>query len=241
MEDQLSRQQDRLPARFRVGRLIAIIVGIGLLAVGGVIPGFGVAQGDGYFTTQYGDIKTSTAAAITREVDVEGRNPTDPQNDPGDLARVRIQTKPINQKKPMFIGIAKRSDVQRYLSGTAHDEMSTFDVNPFAVTFNRHPGSTRVQPPGEQKFWAASASGAGPLELQWNKSVDEWVVVAMNADGRQGVAVSANIGLRFGFLLPLGFGLLACALAIAAVLILARRKKSIDTAVSPHRNGTSPW
>jgi hypothetical protein len=53
-----------------------------------------------------------------------------------------------------------------------------------------------------------------------------WSAVVMNADGSPGVEVRADVGLRFGFLLPLGIALLASGLLLAAGPSLLSRRRS---------------
>ena len=55
-----------------------------------------------------------------------------------------------------------------------------------------------------------------------------WAVAVLNADGRRGIAVEADIGAKVGWLIWAGIGLtvaglLVTATAIALVMILGRR------------------
>ncbi|BDZ57719.1 hypothetical protein GCM10025872_13760 [Barrientosiimonas endolithica] len=212
--------------------MLWVVTVVTLLAGAGVTTAAAL-QGRDFFTTGYAPLRTGSAAMVTREIDVEGRRPTDPQNDPGDLARVRIQVRGIEPGRPVFVGIARRADVERYLRGTAHDEMSTFTTDPLRVSWTRRPGESVAPPPGEQPFWVATSqvTGPGTAELQWDKSLGEWMAVAMNADGSPGVQLEANVGLRFGFLLPAGLGLLALSLAGGAALVATRRRAAEPRAV----------
>jgi hypothetical protein len=103
--------------------------------------------------------------------------------------------------------------VDAYLRGIAHDRMANFDLEPFTVRFNRVPGGPAPSP-AAQPFWVATASGPGPQTLLWNKERGAWSAVVMNADGSPGVDVRADVGLRFGFLLPTGLTLLLAAAAL---------------------------
>lgn len=207
-------------------------VGIGVLAACLLVVGLastaaGLAQGDDFFSTSSERLHTESAAMTTREIDVEARRPTDPQNDPGDLARVRLRVTPADPARPVFVGVARRADVQRYLAGTAHDEMATFETDPFRVDFRRHPGARAAAPPTEQDFWVAQSTGGRPFELEWDKSLGEWMVVAMNVDGSPGVDLRADVGLRFGFLLPVGLTALGASAALGAAVVLLRRQRTV--------------
>jgi hypothetical protein len=93
--------------------------------------------------------------------------------------------------------------------------MASFDLDPFAVRFDRVPGGPGPVP-AAQPFWVATASGPGTQALHWSKERGAWSAVVMNADGSPGVEVGADVGLRFGFLLPIGLALLAAGLLLAA-------------------------
>lgn len=113
------------------------------------------------------------------------------------------------------MGIGPKQAVDRYLQATAHDEMRSFDVSPFRVSFARHPGAARATAPGRQDFWVARAVGSGRQDLEWDKRGGAWSAVVMRADGRPGVTAAADLGLRFGFLVPLGL-----AAAVAGLLLV---------------------
>lgn len=198
-----------------------------VFGVGSVLTGAGVAQGDDYFTTSFAPLRSDSAALVTREIDVEGRRPTDPQNDPGDLARVRIQVRNVDRDTPVFVGIAKRADVERFLRGTTYDEMASFRLDPLRVEWRRHVGRVEGPAPREHSLWAARSepSGSGTAEVQWDKTSGEWMAVVMNADGSPGLDVRANVGLRFGFLLPLGGTLLLLSCAAGIMLISTRHRR----------------
>ncbi|OYO03059.1 hypothetical protein CGZ95_04510 [Enemella evansiae] len=202
-----------------VGAVLFTLIGLPFTVVGAI-------QGNDYFAVPDASLSTDSAAMVTREIDVEGRRPTDPQNDPGDLSRVRIQVRPADPNRPVFVGIGRRADVERYLRGVAYDEMATFTTDPLRVTWQRHPGGAAASPPAAQSFWAATSKVVAPgvVELEWDKSLGEWMAVAMNADGSPGLVVSANIGLRWGFLLPVGIGCLVLATTLVGGLILLTRR-----------------
>lgn len=234
MNEQVAGQPGRSRRIGPLARGVLWVVTVVTLVAGAGVTTTAALQGGDFFTTGYAPLRTDTAAMVTREIDVEGRRPTDPQNDPGDLARVRIQVRGVEPGQPVFVGIARRADVERYLRGTAYDEMETFTTDPLRVTWTRRPGAATAPPPGRQPIWAATSrvTGPGTAELQWDKSLGEWMAVAMNADGSPGVQLEANVGLRFGFLLPVGLGLLALALAGAAGLVATSPRRRTAQAPS---------
>jgi hypothetical protein len=91
---------------------------------------------------------------------------------------------------------------------------------PARVRFQQHAGAAR---PGRRHFWAATSTGAGDRVLTWDKTHGAWSLVVMREDGSPHLDVRASIGLRFGFLMPLGIGLLAGGvLALAAMPVVHR-------------------
>ncbi len=85
-------------------------------------------------------------------------------------------------------------------------------------------------PPADQTFWAASATGAGEQTLEWEPEDGSWSVVVMNADGSRGVAADLSIGGELDPLiwiavgLLLGGGLFAAAAALAITAGVRRRR-----------------
>lgn len=216
------------PRGFRpAGMLIAAVLAALLLAgIASTWAGVVQARSGGYFATSTAQLVTSTSALVTTEIEVGSTSgkPANPSFDVGDLSRVRVRTTSITGNRPIFLGIGPTSEVEKYLRGTSYDQMASYSTGPLRVAYARSAGSGRPTPPTAQSFWVAAASGTGAQSLQWNKAGGAWTAVAMNADGSPGIAVSADIGLRFGFLLPLGLGLIALDLLLGAAVIPLRRR-----------------
>ena len=70
-------------------------------------------------------------------------------------------------------------------------------------------GGTPGSAPGTQDFWVASATGSGARTLVWDPADGSWTVVVMNADGRPGIDVGADLGARMPALLWIALGVLA--------------------------------
>ncbi len=69
-------------------------------------------------------------------------------------------------------------------------------------------GGAPAEPPGTQRFWAASAQGPGVQRLEWELESGRWAVVVMNADASRGVGADVSVGVKVDWVLPLGIGLL---------------------------------
>jgi hypothetical protein len=122
------------------------------------------------------------------------------------FATVRIQA---SSRQPVFIGIGRASDVERYLGRVQHTEVTDFDTDPFRVTSHPIGGSTKPAPPGRQGFWRVQASGSGTQTIKWPLEKGSWSAVAMNADGSRDVSVALRLGARVPALRWVAIGLLA--------------------------------
>jgi hypothetical protein len=147
----------------------------------------------GYMVTDNHRVQTVTQAFASRELDVNGD--FDWFLDRGPELRVAAES-----SKPLFIGIARSDDIERYLSGVAYDEVTDLDLDPFAITTERHTGTSDLAAPSSQTFWAASVQGTGPQTLSWDGGYGQWAVVVMNADGSPGVDAEVNFGAHVPYL-----------------------------------------
>jgi hypothetical protein len=215
----------RRSRRYGLGFLIA--PGVVLALAGLAATGVHAAQQaeGGYFSTSTEAFSTPTAALVTDEILVEAGRPGDSPTDVGDLAAVRIRATAADPAEAVFVGIGPKAEVETYLRGVAHDRMVSFELDPLAVRFDRVPGGPGPVPAG-QPFWVATASGRGTQTLLWDKERGAWSAVVMNADGSPGVDVRADVGLRFGFLLPLGVVLLGAGLLLVGCASMLGRRRS---------------
>ncbi|MUN37217.1 hypothetical protein [Actinomadura litoris] len=217
----------RPPRRGRRARRVAAmgVGGVLLLAGSASLAAAGLqARSGGYFGTPEYHFATDTAALKTDEIDVgsDGARPADPDPDVGELARVRIVVRPQDPGVPLFVGIGPKTEVEKYLRNVAHDEFASARLDPFKADFRRSPGAATAPDPAAQPFWVATSTGRGTRTLNWNKTHGAWSVVLLRRDGRPGVEADASIGLRFGFLLPAGLGLLVAGTATIGHLIITR-------------------
>jgi hypothetical protein len=212
----------------RGGRVLLLVFGglltlvaLGLLIAGGLL-GWAHAferDSDGYFTTQTKRLQTPTYALTSGKIDL-GSDPVGETFDPGDLATVRIRATAA-EGTPVFIGIGRQRDVDRYLQGVAHDEivsadLSGVDPRDVDVRYRRRPGKAAPQPPADQVFWDASTTGEGTQTVTWDLRSGNWSVVVMNANAATGVTVDASIGAKADWLLPV-----AIALLVGGAILLA--------------------
>ena len=79
---------------------------------------------------------------------------------------------------PLFMGIARKDDVLRYLQGAGYATVYSFEVTDDTT----HPGAEPSGPPAGESMWATSTQGSGQQTLRWTPRDGEWSVVFMNAD-----------------------------------------------------------
>jgi hypothetical protein len=192
-----------------VGALLALVLLVGAAALG-----IAHTQRDanGFFTTSTERHET-TSHALTHEGVRIGDVSELPDwvDDRFGAVRVRATS---SDRTPLFVGVARTADVERYLAGVAHAEVTDFELGPRRTETRFAGGGGPRNAPTEERFWAASASGTGTQTLDWELEKGTWSLVLMNADGSRGVAADVELGARVGFL-----SVVALILAVLGVLI----------------------
>lgn len=198
-------------SRWSGGRITALVVGMLLVLVSLALLGGGgtgvwadLTQRDtGYVTTGVHSFSSSGSALATEHTQL-GSAGVGWLYSPGLLGKVRIRVTPAAASSPLFVGIGRSSDVDRYLAGVGHTVISDF----FGNTVEAIPGGKPRSLPGTRSFWAASSAGPGARTLQWKPKGGTWTVVVMNADGRRGIDVRADLGARMPAVVWIATGLL---------------------------------
>jgi hypothetical protein len=200
------------PPGWTGGRITALVLGVLLALVSlGLLGGGGTAvwadtQRDpaGYLTTGVHKFFAPGSALATERIDL-GSAGVGLLYSPALLGTVRIRVTPVHPGAALFVGIGSSADVDRYLAGMSHTVISDFwDDKVQALG-----GSTPRSAPSTQRFWVASATGSGHQTLRWHPASGSWTVVVMNADGRPGINVRADLGATYPNLLWIAVGLLA--------------------------------
>jgi hypothetical protein len=204
------------PSRWTGARVTVLVIGtlfvllsLALLAAGGTGLWAEWTQREaGYVTTGGHSFSTSGSALATEHTQL-GSAGIGWLYSPGLLGKVRIRVTPEGADKPLFVGIGRSSDVDRYLAGVNRTVISDF----FGSKVKAVAGGATHSLPGTQRFWVATASGAGARTLLWNPKKGSWTVVVMNADARPGIAVRADLGARMPAVLWIAIGLLGAGAA----------------------------
>jgi hypothetical protein len=191
------------------GGLLAVVALV-VLTVGGLaLWGDSKKDGDGYLSTGTDRFHTTTHALSTDNLDFDG---VYPEFGGDSFGKVRLQAT-SRDGKPVFVGVAPTGDVDRYLDGTRHTDITDVDYDPFDPSYRDFDGSAPSRPAG-QDIWAASAHGGGTQTLDWKVRDGDWSVVVMNDDASAGVDAGVKAGAKLGFLEPLGYGLLGGGLLV---------------------------
>lgn len=187
----------------RAGRRRVVRLGFGSLGlvaalalIGGAIAGIVGLEtsrdATGYFTTHTHHYQTATYALSTESLNVGGITGALEAG----LVRLRIGAKSNDAAKPLFIGIARTEDVDRYLARVVHDELRDIRFDPFKIDYQRLGAGAPRALPSTQSFWRAQTSGTGMQTISWQAKKGRWTAVVMNADGSRNVNVDAQIAAR---------------------------------------------
>ncbi|MEZ5412436.1 MAG: DUF4389 domain-containing protein [Acidimicrobiales bacterium] len=212
------------------GRVIAIVLGAVfalpalMMLVGGLalFGAYAVARDDGgFFSASLDRVQSPTSAVTAEDIDLD----LDPGT-PGWVidwleTDVRLQVTGIGSSSDVFVGIGPEDQVDAYLSGVAHDQITRIADD--RAVFDSQPGTATAAPPTDQPFWEVSTAGTGTQQLDWTTRSGRWAVVVMNADGSPGVAVDVTAGVDGDVVLPPAWilvGLGAVGTAVAAGLLL---------------------
>jgi hypothetical protein len=225
------------PSGWGAGRVVAVVVGsllvlvsLALLGGGGTGVWADLTQRDaGYVTTGTHDFSTSGAALATEPTHL-GSPGVGWLYSPGLLGTVRIRVTPLSNG-PLFVGIGRSRDVDSYLAGVNHTVISDFFGNKVKAVG----GGNVPSAPGVQHFWSASTTGPGARTLKWEPHGGSWTVVVMNANGRPGVGVQADLGARMPAVLWIAIGFL-----VAGAVFLAGGVMLIAGAIRGRRATPAP-
>jgi hypothetical protein len=195
---------------------IAAIFALGTLAGGCALVAIDQTQrdDDGFVMSPSEDFSSSTYAIVSESADLDTEGAEWALD--AFLGTVRVRSE---SERPVFVGIARESDVARYLGDVERDVISDLEDEP---RYERQDGGAPAGPPGDETFWAAKTSGTGEQTIQWDPEDGDWQLVLMNEDASRGVSSELAIGAELDSVLWIGIGLLAVGalLALAAALAI---------------------
>ena len=217
--------------RWTAGRVVALVFGVLLLVVSvGLIAGGGVGlwadrtqrDGAGYVSTPSHAISSGTYAVTTEGVTVRAEGA---RWIPGTIGTVRVRVRSIRPGGSTFVGIARTTDVARYLSGVERERVTDLGRDGSRLV----PGGPPPGNPGDQSFWVASSGGTGTRVVTWSPSAGSWTAIVMNVDGTAGIDVRADVGATVPALPWVSGGLLVAGalfvLGGVALVVFAARSR----------------
>jgi hypothetical protein len=218
------------PARFgqaraawTLGRIVSILAGsvlalcsLGLIAAGGYL--FSAATSDGgWLALGHGTYETDTYAIATETFDWGTQTYVLDNVD-----KVRIRVTPNDATTPVFVGMARSDDVERYLSGVQY--VTVHGASGYHITYTQHDGHAPTTAPAQAVPWTVQSTGTGTqtLEFDAQEQRGDQVIVIMNADGSPSVSGSAESAATQPSLPWIAGGLLVggVVLALGAVLLI---------------------
>ena len=209
---------------------IASLLAVALVA-GGALALWGDAQkdNDGYLRTDTERFSAGTRALATHDLDVDlGDAGWIAQTD--DLGKIKLSAQ-SRDGKPLFVGIARTTDVERYLAGVPHTTVSDVEVTPFGADYERHGGNRHPVSPEHAGIWQASSYGDGKRTIEWKIDDGDYSIVVMNADGSLGVDADVSAGANIPFLDELGWsaigsGAFALILGLGLIALAVRKTRT---------------
>jgi hypothetical protein len=173
---------------------LGLLAALAFLAAGGALTWALQTHRDdsGYFTTNTRHYQTSSYALSTESLDVGGV--TGALEDR--LVRLRLTATSNVAAKPLFIGIARTEDVDRYLAHVEHDELRDNESDASGIDYRRLGAGAPTALPATQSIWRVHATGTGTQSITWPVEKGHWSAVAMNADGSRNVSVAAQLAAR---------------------------------------------
>jgi hypothetical protein len=213
---------------------IASLLAVALVA-GGALALWGDSRkdDDGYLRTDTERFHASTRALATDNLDVDlGDADWLAQSD--DLGKIEV-TAESRDGAPLFVGIARTSDVEDYLAGVPYTTVDDVEVSPFEADYTRHAGNRHPVSPEHAGIWQESSEGSGRQAIDWEIDDGDWSVVVMNADGSLGVDADVSAGANVPFLDELGWsaigsGAFALVIGVGLIALGVRRPSRVTAA-----------
>ena len=201
------------------------------LVAGGALALWGDSQkdDDGYLKTDTHRFESGGRALATANLDVD-LGDADWLAGTNDLGKVKV-TAESRDGKPVFVGIARTSDVEDYLAGVPYTTVNDVEVSPFDADYTRHGGQRHPVSPEHAGIWLASSYGDGTRSIDWEIDDGDYSVVVMNADGSLGVDADVSAGANVPFLDELGWsalgsGAFALVMGIGLIALAVRRSRT---------------
>ncbi len=197
--------------------VIAGVIAFGLLAGGCALTAVDRTQrdDDGFLMSPTQDFATPTYAIVSESADIDS-NGAEWALDTF-LGTVRIRSE---SDRPLFVGIAHATDVDRYLGSVAHDVVTDLDSSG-DPHYSRRSGHRPSAPARRGRRSGPRRRRTRGTDARLGARGRDWRVVVMSADGSRGVSADMSIGAELDSVLWIGLGMLVVGLLFAAGSALA--------------------
>jgi hypothetical protein len=183
-----------------------------LMSLGGALVTIHLTQRDedGYFSSSTFQLAAPGYAVTSQQLDLAGGGHGNLARNAAALSGTLRITASSTDGRPIFVGIARQTDADRYLDGVARDEVR--DAAGAHTSTITRPGRAPVGAPTGQHIWQTSTTGTGFQTMRWKIRPGRWTVAIMNADARKRINADVHIGLRTNLFLWIGLASLAAGL-----------------------------
>jgi hypothetical protein len=213
----------RRPGTGALAVTLASIAALLLLIGGALIVIHFTQRDDGYYTSSRFRLAAPGYAITSEQLDLAGGGDSNLAKNAAELSgSLRVQATSADGK-PIFVGIARQTDADRYLGGVARAEV--VDATGAATRTVTRPGGAPAGAPAEQRIWHASASGNGTRAMTWKIRPGRWTIAVMNADASDEVHANIRVGLKTTLFLWVGLASLAAALLAGSAAALRARTR----------------
>jgi hypothetical protein len=197
------------------GRVVALVAG-SLLALTAMVPLIGGGaltiadragrDDDGYLTSPTVTVTSDGYAVTSDRLLFEAGGPAWAVPSAA-LGTTRVRVTAVDPSHPVFVGVGRTADVDRYLAGVGYSTSREFR-NGSGVDYAEHAGGAPATSPADQTFWTQQAAGAGRQTLSWEPTAGDWTLVVMNADAGRPVAAVVDAAATAPAITWIGVGLL---------------------------------
>jgi hypothetical protein len=189
-------------SRWGAGRVTAVVVGsvmvMGALALAVPATALSVAavtarDSQGYLMSPSATFRSGTYAVTTGPMQI-GSDVTTVDVPHALLGDAKVSVRPQGDQ-PVFIGVARSAQVDRYLQGVRRATVVDFGRNGLASpVYRTSPGTAPGTPPSATSIWRASSIATGAHSVTFPITKGTWTVVLMNADGSAGINADVSAG-----------------------------------------------
>lgn len=193
---------------FLLGAIFALLLGSGVIWASQLHK-----DSEGFHVSDSVRIKSGSYAVTSQDIEID-KGALEAFNWLG-MGVFKIEVKSNLPTGTVFLGVAESQDVERYLSGVEHDEVTNIKVFDNEYKARSRPGDKEPQPPGTQGFWLEEAEGAGEQRIEFDVEKGDYTIMAMNADASRGIDVDVVLGIKAsGVVLLIGIIILVVGLGL---------------------------